>query len=201
MGVIYKATCKITGKHYIGQTKRTLQIRKKQHEKSNDDYYFHRAIQKYGKENFQWSILEQCENSKLNSREQFWIQKYNSYANGYNSTKGGDNDTALVNWRKKHPKQVLKNAINGLYYANKYNEQHKEQRLAQLASVRDKGINKVKKKVKCIELDLNFNSIADAERWSLSNENPNQKKASHQQISRVCRGTRKTAGGFHWAYI
>ena len=51
--------------------------------------------------------------------------------------------------------------------------------MANLEKAREIGIEKVKKKVLNIDLNIIFNSLADAERWSLSEDNPNGKKASH----------------------
>lgn len=48
-----------------------------------------RAIHKYGKENFVIKLLEECDRALLNEREKYWIQYYNSFENGYNSTLGG----------------------------------------------------------------------------------------------------------------
>ena len=59
----------------------------------------------------------------------------------------------------------------------------------------------VSKKVKCIELNLIFDSLSAAEEWSKSSNNPNGKIAAHQHISKVCKGQRKTCGGYHWKYI
>ena len=50
----------------------------------------HTAMRELGRENFYIEILEECEKDKLNDREIFWINYYNSYKNGYNATKGGD---------------------------------------------------------------------------------------------------------------
>ena len=58
-----------------------------------------------------------------------------------------------------------------------------------------------KKKVRCIDLNLTFESLTDAENWSKSKLNPNGKTASHQHISKVCKGYRNTAGGYHWEYM
>ena len=49
----------------------------------------HRAINKYGKSNFTIEVIEEVESTNLNDRERYWIKYYNSYNNGYNSTKGG----------------------------------------------------------------------------------------------------------------
>lgn len=200
MGVIYKATSKTTKMSYIGQAK-NFNTRKNQHLKATDYYDFHRAIRELGSEDFCWEILEECADEKMNEREIYWIAYYDTYYNGYNMTKGGDNAESLVKWIKDNPDLAKQNALNGLKYANQYNENHREEHLKQLASVRQKGINAVKRKVRCIEKDLIFNSIADAERWSTSSENNNGKKASHQHIAHVCKGHRKTCGGYHWEYI
>lgn len=58
-GLIYKYTNKINGKIYIGQTKQQLEIRHYKHlTQLNDNTYFHRAIKKYGINNFILEIIE-----------------------------------------------------------------------------------------------------------------------------------------------
>ena len=60
-GVIYKAVCKVNNKIYIGQTIKSLAIRKGQHIhgafKLNKRNKFSNALRKYGKENFDWYII------------------------------------------------------------------------------------------------------------------------------------------------
>lgn len=46
-------------------------------------------MRKYGPENFTISVLEECPNEDLNSREVYWIEKYHSREDGYNITPGG----------------------------------------------------------------------------------------------------------------
>ena len=88
-------TNKINGKVYIGQTIQPLSKRMQRHfcltasSESEMCMAIKRAIKKYGKENFSSIILEECDYSVLNEREQFYINKYDSYANGYNCTPGG----------------------------------------------------------------------------------------------------------------
>lgn len=95
-GIIYKITNKVNGKSYIGQTRYTLEFRWKQHQHKMDNTYFHNAIRKYGADNFSCEILEECEVSDLNSREIFYIAKYNTFKEGYNLTIGGDGNRRLV---------------------------------------------------------------------------------------------------------
>lgn len=94
---IYKATSITTGKVYIGQSCQTLQKRMSQHlYKATSDYdpnnHFHNAIRKYGFQDFVFQIIEDdiTDNELLNEREKYWINYYNSYYDGYNSTLGGE---------------------------------------------------------------------------------------------------------------
>ena len=47
-------------------------------------------MDKYGIENFIVEELCECANEELSSYEIQYIEKYNTYSNGYNATKGGD---------------------------------------------------------------------------------------------------------------
>lgn len=105
-GIIYKAVNTINGKIYIGQTIRNLEIRKYFHKYDSlngmSDLVFHRAIRKYGWDNFDWQIIDKCYNiDELNDKEVYWIDYYKSYvhrynSNGYNTTIGGSATTGYV---------------------------------------------------------------------------------------------------------
>lgn len=102
MGYIYKITNTLNGKIYIGQTVKSVQKRFTQHKNNANKPYFsqivlYKAINKYGFENFQCETLEEVPNEKLDEREKYWIEYYDSYFNGYNSTLGG-RATQLYNW-------------------------------------------------------------------------------------------------------
>lgn len=59
--------------------------------KQGIDTKFYRAIRKYGVENFNSTILvNNVPDYFINSFEKYWINFYNSFLNGYNSTEGGD---------------------------------------------------------------------------------------------------------------
>ena len=95
-GFIYKITNNVNGKVYIGQTIQTIKERFYQHcaTKCSDSVLnmaIHKAIKKYGKSNFTIEVIEEVDKDSLNDREKFWIEYYNSYNNGYNSTRGGQN--------------------------------------------------------------------------------------------------------------
>lgn len=89
---IYKATNTDNGKIYIGKTSQFVE-RKWQHERcyEKEDCVFHRAIKKYGKEKFNWEIIDETNSlDDAYELEKRYIKEFNSYhPNGYNMTKGG----------------------------------------------------------------------------------------------------------------
>ena len=88
---IYKATNKINGKSYIGQTV-DYKSRVWQHMRcyEKEDCKFHDAIKEFGSDNFDWEVLETCNGKeKANDLERKYIELFNSYRNGYNDNKGG----------------------------------------------------------------------------------------------------------------
>lgn len=95
-GIIYKITNKVNNKSYIGQTRYSLEFRWRQHQHKKDNTYFHNAIKKYGVNNFELSVLEECDVEQLNSREIFYIAKYNTFQEGYNLTIGGEGNRTLI---------------------------------------------------------------------------------------------------------
>ena len=104
---IYMYENKINGKKYIGKAK-NFNIRHKQHIKSSynennsRDYNccFHRAIRKYGINNFKIKILaENLTNKQMNDYEKFFIKRYNTLSknnNGYNIAEGGEGGNLFV---------------------------------------------------------------------------------------------------------
>lgn len=107
--IIYMATNNITGLSYIGYTSCELSHRIKEHQydSSRADTHFYRAAKKYGWGSFEWCILyeswdlEHC----LKVMESHFIENYNTFENGYNSTKGGDglsSDTMKYLWEKEN---------------------------------------------------------------------------------------------------
>jgi len=93
--IIYKAENKINGKVYIGKTGSDLAHRRWSHlhsAKKGSKLVFHQAIRKYGEENFEFSVVENCfPECDLSERERFHISQNDCIVpNGYNMTVGGD---------------------------------------------------------------------------------------------------------------
>ena len=93
MGNIYIIKNTVNSKVYIGQTRYSIQERFKDH--INNSRYFdnhlYLAMRKYVTDAFYVEPLEEnIEDEKLDEREIFWIEKFNSYNEGYNMTIGGE---------------------------------------------------------------------------------------------------------------
>ena len=48
------------------------------------------SLKKYGVENHEFEIIEECVIEQLNEREKYWIKKLNTFIDGLNLTEGGD---------------------------------------------------------------------------------------------------------------
>ena len=100
MYVIYQYKNKINGHMYIGLTnnakRRFLDHLSSSKNPKSKDYNntIHKAIRKYGIENFDFNLIEENIETlqKAKEREQYWISFYNTYndRSHYNETPGGD---------------------------------------------------------------------------------------------------------------
>lgn len=94
---IYKITNQLNGKCYIGQSI-DIKTRWIQHLYCGKNNFqkgkLYPAMFQEGIENFTFEVLEKCDLSQeeLNNKERYWIQYYNSFNNGYNSTPGGQGE-------------------------------------------------------------------------------------------------------------
>ena len=96
---IYKIQNKIDGKSYIGKTVNDVNTRWNEHIRGKDKKsLIYRAINKYGKDNFEFSIIGTANSmDELNDLERFFIAEFNSLTpNGYNFTKGGDGSLGCI---------------------------------------------------------------------------------------------------------
>jgi len=109
--IIYKITNKINGKVYIGQTIKSLSSRFKTHlNEKYQKFAIHRAIEKYGKENFDIVQIDSAVTKEdLNKKEIYWISFYNSMNKdfGYNLKEGGNSSVLCEESRKKIAKTHL----------------------------------------------------------------------------------------------
>lgn len=203
MGFIYKITNDINDKIYVGQTSGTLKERFKQHKKkmNSEDrktYPLYNAMRKYGIEHFSIKILEETDN--LQEREQYWIKYFDSYNNGYNTTRGGDGwvrtdyDLIVDLYSKGFTGIEIANQVgvnkNTVYKALKAKGITVLSNTETSKKKNSKSIGQYDKKT--MELIHIFPSVADAAKAMGKN---------HAHISSCAHGKKASAYGYKWKFI
>lgn len=181
--------------------------------------YFWNAIKKYGWDNFEHVILfDELSKEEAERKEIELIEYYNSNncEYGYNLSSGGESGSKGYKYteeQKIHMSEVHKGEKNGMYGKTHTEEAKYKNMIAHLKenlsddtiykmSIAKKGkkrskdsiekqIKSITNKVICVETSKVYNGTKEA--GKLNNIDPSC-------ISKVCRGERKTAGGFHWRY-
>lgn len=206
--IIYKATNKINGMCYIGQTSRTLKERMQEH-KRHHNTYFDNAINKYGIDNFEIKIIDKANSiEELNAKEMFWISFFDCMKpRGYNLCEGGGTSIGYHHTEESKSKMSISKKTKCNYYGENnpfYGKTHSHEQKLKWALER-KGFRHTKEAIakirrnqknsrKVVNLDTGkvFDSIAlAAEFYNLKREH----------IYRVCNGIRKKTGGYRWAYV
>lgn len=229
IGTIYKLTSP-SNKCYIGQTINLVE-RKRTLYNPNKYYSGHRldnAIKKYGIENFQYEIIIQIVESskeklreKLDELEKFYIEKYDSYNNGYNMTLGGSGSNGCFQTEESKRKISEKaKGRKGSMLGRRLTEEQKN-KISNFAKTRTGEKNSFYGKthseeaklkigransIPILQLDLNGNVIT---------EFPSAKEAARSigkpradsEIIKVCKGYISPSGkryitalGYKWKY-
>lgn len=201
--LIYKATSKTSGKCYIGQTTTTLKERIDHHKRTYNikNYHFYYAIRKYGWDDFEWEVIEDNINDAniLNEREKYWIKYYDSYENGYNSTRGGDgtyrrDDELILKLfiEGKTTKEIIeltgysRSTIYKSFNINNISEENNKRNNEQI---------KLRCSMPVLQYDLEGNFIKEWPSASACSQVGQQ-----SAISNVCRQEQVTAYGYLWKY-
>lgn len=218
---IYKIVNKINNKVYVGQAvdiKRRLSEHKSYSFNPNHNSYnyaIHRAIRKYGIENFSFEIIEECSIEQLDEREKYWIKQLNSQQLGYNMTEGGD--TTANHWDREINQYTLEGKYLKTYAAIRQAARetgidhaligrccnHKVSHaggylwsyVEEEVIIPSKPI--LRRKIEQIDLETGkvinvYNNAADAAR-ALN-------KKSSTNIRNVCHGKQRMAYGYFWRY-
>lgn len=107
---IYKITNLTNGKSYIGQSVH-IERRWMEHCLPSAKSLIAKAIQKYGKEQFSFQVIEECLQEQLDEKEEYYISHYNTVVpNGYNIMDWVDGHATYFNIDK----EVLENLFNDI---------------------------------------------------------------------------------------
>ena len=212
---IYKHTSP-SGKSYIGLTSKDPQIRWQNGTGYAPETQIRQAIYKYGWNAFSHTILETNIETveKAKEREQYWIEYFDSFRNGYNMTEGGD--TLDPSAYKKKPvlcyetNEIYDSSVDaaaelGTSYSNIgracrtgikclgkhfiYLEDYYE---GWTPRPDGRSISSKTKAVECKETGEIFDSIKEAS---------NKMNITSSLISRCCNGVIKSTHGYHFCFI
>lgn len=213
MAYIYCITNQINGKQYVGKT--TVSITKRFQEHCRDSKKercekrpLYDAMNKYGIENFTVEQIIQCEPDELDSYEKLFIEKLNTYHNGYNATRGGDG-SILFDY-----KQIIELYKEGKSMVEVASIVHCcVDTISKVVHMYNLPINKIiagscKQPKVVAQLDINtdeelqvFESIATAAHWLVDNGYAKTYNGGvRQKICNCCAGKLKTAYKFKWKY-
>lgn len=124
---IYCIRNTINGHIYIGQSynirRRFTNYHKTEYLNKNSSCYdakLYTAFRKYGLDVFEILVLEFCDRNELNEREMHYINLYNSFRNGYNSTSGGDSMSEKMHSNEIERKREITRERNGSLKGDKH---------------------------------------------------------------------------------
>lgn len=205
MGYIYLITNNINGNKYVGKTEISIEKRWQEHIKdSKRERYgtrpLYRAIRKYGAENFSIKEIDSGQGEELSNKEQYWIQYYNTYEDGYNATLGGDGkilldyDEIIRTYLTMHNATEVARTLNcsadSVYKILKINDIPITNSADVITKKYARGIVQYDKKGNFIQF---YKSAHEAAR-ALGDER------YRQHIQECLRGKRRSAYGYLWTY-
>lgn len=208
-----------SNKRYIGITSNKVSRRWQNGYGYRENKHFFNAIKKYGWDNIRHEILfENLTQKEACKIETELIAKYKSDLSeyGYNRSIGGENPNVGGKLSEETKKKISK-SLKGYKHTQETKEKDRKAKLGtHLTEETKKKISEAKKgnknamygkttsakqkeavkkacskPVKCIETKIVFPSIKEAERLT---------GISDSGIQAVCKGKRKTAGGYRWEY-
>ena len=211
--VIYKATNIITKLVYIGATTKSIEERRKDQIKKSKQGItrkVYKAISTYGIEAFKWEQIDTAiTTNELAQKEKEYILEYNSKEQGYNSDSGGGIQKTVYQYDILTG--VLINKYSNLTDASATVGLNKQD-----LSIVCLSVNKASKgfywTYDCVGefIPLNDRRKKKVYQYNVQGEFINEfesvSEASKQTgfnkscIAKVCRGERKSSGGYFWKF-
>lgn len=207
--IIYCITNKVNGKQYVGQTVRTLEERYKEHIR-NKTSYLGTAIRKYGRENFTAEVIDSSLLiDDLNEKEIYWTKKLKTkIPHGYNLVDGGDNTlgynhTLEARMKMSMTKKSLGSMVGAKnhFYGKIHTKETREKMSAAWKTGRRVMTPELKEKLKESHHTRKVMNVTTGEVFNSIKEAGEVHGVKATHITRVCRGRRKSTGGFEWKYV
>lgn len=213
MSYIYRITNNVTGMSYVGNTSYDIQKRWREHcldyrKDRCKNRPLYAAMNQYGIDSFSISILEECDSIDSNRREAFWIDKLNTFENGYNDTTGGAGKP-----------QVDYNMVVSVYKSTK-----NQRETARILNISNDSVYKILKKMSIVTYPMTdafaakkraliacdtdgnyvagFISAKTAAKWICDKRNDSvlNQESVRKSIQKACTGAYKQSYGYVWKY-
>jgi group I intron endonuclease len=211
-GIIYRHTYTADGRSYIGQSIYSENNRTKGHLKSKDSTHFHRAIRKYGWENFKTDILhENIDPMYLDDWEMYYISMYETLGTkGFNMTAGGRGIRGYrhTETHKNHLSDKM-SGTNNSFYGRVHTTETRN--MISESRIGEKNPNFGKPHSEDHKKKISESHLKPVEQWSSDGKTyihtfesitlaANVIGKSPTGISQCLKGNQKTSGGFTWKY-
>lgn len=139
----------------------------------------------------------------LDEREIYYIQKFDTYKHGYNSTKGGAGTCGKTGRTNKQKAGLRKRRSyageNNPNFGKSHSQETKEIIRKTNLGRKQSVSTRLKKAIPINQYDLDGNFIKT---WSLgATEVMKKLSIDKSSIGRCCKGKKHTAGGFRWSYL
>ena len=231
---IYMIQNKVNNKIYIGQAV-DIEDRWGEHRRGlrggyHDNTHLQRSWNKYGEENFEFTILLECDESDLNMYEEYYIFELMTYdpRAGYNKDYGGKSGRPTEETKRKlseshkgkHHSEETKRKMsedrkgerNSMY--SKHHSEETKRKLSE-ASKGEKNpmygkqhseetkrkMSEAKRKISKPLVQLDRNSNEIVNVFNSAMEAERQGGFDNSNISNCCNGKRKTHKGYKWMFL
>ena len=196
-------------KYYVGQTVKTIEERAGKDGRGYGAFNetcntkFANSIRKWGWNSFEYRILEEVYEEDLDELEKFYIEYFDSFKNGYNSTLGGEGARGHNPYVDKTKEEIeeIKEKIrisNKKHFQNpkaRENRSETAKKLWEDKELRKKimgELNPCAKSVYCEELSIVFSYTKLAEKYCI-----NVLNIKIGKIRNVCNGKLKSSGRYN----
>lgn len=227
---VYKIENIVNGKVYIGQSRNLKERYKSHlsslRYKRHGNNHLQSAFNKYGENSFIYLVMEECEFDKIDEREIFWMGQYDANKM-YNKKSGGSNgftfSPSSIELMSRVRKGMVQSKETISRRVSKIRGQKRSEEFKKSQSERLKGIPQPKDRVEKMRITKTGVKLSDEQKLKLkgrgnkaitqfdtegnfirhfasAKEAGESLKIIKGDITQVCKGKRKTRGGFIFKY-